>query len=204
MKMYYGVLQRVKQIENKNGIRYATTDSKGYKILKVLLILALIYTFGVNLIIILGAALGGNTALLLNTGISTLVIIAGYIIYIKKLYILGGVLTLAPTVYLALYFKNLLTDTGYTVGVNAKYYWRHLIPLAIIAVCITAMCIIAVRAKARLQKMYNKVTENIYNKYKVNVADGEDIDEAQWEEFLANFDPRDYNSQFVKNEAQSE
>ena len=57
MKMYDGVLQRVKQIEDKHGIKYATTDGALYKILSVLLIIALIYTIGINLLCVAGAAL---------------------------------------------------------------------------------------------------------------------------------------------------
>lgn len=57
MKMYDGVLQRVKQVEEKHGIKYVTTDSVLYKTLSVLLIIALIYTIGINLLCVAGSAL---------------------------------------------------------------------------------------------------------------------------------------------------
>ena len=57
MKMYDGVLQRVKQVEEKHGIKYATTDGMLYKTLSILLIIALIYTIGINLLCVAGAAL---------------------------------------------------------------------------------------------------------------------------------------------------
>ena len=61
------------------------------------------------------------------------------------------------------------------------------------------MAVIAVRAKVKLKKMYNKVAENIYNTYKINVAEGQAVEEEKWEEFLENFNPNEYNSQFIKN-----
>ncbi len=57
MKMYDGVLQRVKQVEEKYGIKYAKTDGALYKTLSVLLIIALIYTIGINLLCVAGSAL---------------------------------------------------------------------------------------------------------------------------------------------------
>ncbi len=57
MKMYDGVLERVKQIEEKHGIKYAKTDGALYKALSLLLIVALVYTICINLLCITGAAL---------------------------------------------------------------------------------------------------------------------------------------------------
>ena len=66
------------------------------------------------------------------------------------------------------------------------------------------MTVVAVRAKYKLKKMYNKVINDIYEKYSVNVAKGEEIDEADWEEFIEGFNPFDYGSQFVKKAEKSE
>lgn len=65
MKMYDGVLQRVRQIEEKNGIRYAKPDGALYKTFKVILIIALIWTLIINLLIIMGSALSLSS---LNSG----------------------------------------------------------------------------------------------------------------------------------------
>ena len=65
MKMYDGVLQRVKQIEEKNGIRYAKPDGALYKTFKVILIIALVWMVCINLLIILGSALSLSS---LNSG----------------------------------------------------------------------------------------------------------------------------------------
>ena len=37
--------------------------------------------------------------------------------------------------------------------------------------------------------MYKKVTENLYEIYRVNVADGEELSDDKWDEFLKNYDP---------------
>lgn len=66
MKMYDGVLQRVRQIEEKNGIHYAKTDGALYKTLSVFLIIALIYTLGINLLCVAGGALKISS---LNNGV---------------------------------------------------------------------------------------------------------------------------------------
>ena len=44
MKMYDSVLQRVKILEEKNGIKYANTDGKLYKALKIIFIVCVIKT----------------------------------------------------------------------------------------------------------------------------------------------------------------
>ena len=244
MKMYDGVLQRVKQIEEKNGIRYAKTDGMLYKSLSVILIIALIYTLGINLLCVAGASLkisslysgtvatidgksyneveyweyqgldaekmeanilDGNLELILNAGICTVLLIAGFILNRVRLYIAGGVVTVAPAVYSALYFMHNLTDSNGMVGLNIKFYWRHLIPLALIVLTIVWLTVIAVRAKVKLQKQYKKVTENLFNMYNVSIADGTLPSDEQWDDFLKSYDPRiDYKKQFATAEEVNE
>lgn len=243
MKMYDGVLQRVKQIEEKNGIHYAKTNGALYKALSVVLIIALIYTLGINLLCVAGSALkisslyngtvatidgksyneveyweyqgldakemeanilSGNRTLMLNAGICAVLLIAGFVLNRVKLYIAGGVITVAASVYSIFYFMHNLTDSGGVVGLSAKFYWRHLIPLLIIIIAIIWLTVIAVRAKIKLQKQYKKVTENLFNMYNVELKSGEFLSDEQWDEFLKVYNPKtDYRKQFAsidKNE----
>ena len=92
MKMQESVLRRVRMVEEKNGIKYAKTDGKLYKTLRVLYSLVFIYTVGINLLFISGMLLvyGGTDKMagILNSLISvcvcTALIIAGYVLSFFK------------------------------------------------------------------------------------------------------------------------
>lgn len=240
MKMYDGVLQRVRQVEEKNGISYAKKDGALYKTFKVLLIIALIWTIGINLLIIMGSALSlsslnsgvvatidgkdytqmeyweyqgedaekiasniinENRDRLINTSVCSVLIIAGAILCKFNLHIVGVVTTVAPSVYSIFYFMHKLTDSGGVVGLSVKYYWRHLAPLLLVIICITVMAIIAERARFKTRKLYKKVTENLFERYNVSLAEGGSLSDEQWDEFLKNYDPRiDYRKQFENAE----
>lgn len=244
MKMYYGVLQRVKQVEEKNGIKYLTTNSMIYKLLSVFLIIAVIYTMCVNLIMVMSGLIriyslnngivatiegkdyseveyweykgldakqreqeivNNNRALLLNAGISAALILAGFILHRCKLYLLGGISMVASSVYQMLYFKQNLTNSGGIVGLSAKYYWRHLIPLSIIVIMAVILTVIAVRARYKLQKQYKKVTENLFNMYNIPLSAEGSISDEQWDEFLRVYDPKTkYKKQFAIAENENE
>ncbi len=203
MKMYYGVLQRVKRLEEKNGIHYATCEGKLYKTLKVFYIIAFAYGMAINLLFLLGMLfMGINSAkeayyYILTPTVCSVLLIAGFVLTLKKVHIAGGILSAISAIVLAVFFIPLM-EGDYVNSLQPQYYWRHLAPMAIILITGVTMSFIGISAKSKLKKMYNKVVENIYNTYKVNVADGEDISEEQWEEFLENFDPNDYNNQFTK------
>lgn len=244
MKMYDGVLQRVRQIEQKKGIYYANTNGMLYKVLKFILIAALIYTVGVNLILILGGVfeissihhgvtykidgkeytlyetweLAGEDAekiednilkdsggLIINGSICTVLLIAGVILNRFKFYIAGAVTNIAPAIYSIFYFKHRLTDSGGVVSLNAKFYWCHLIPLALIAICMLCITVIAVRANWKTQKQYKKVTENLFEMYNVSLSEGGTLTDEQWDEFLKKYDPDvDYKKQLTTAEETDE
>lgn len=227
MKMYDGVLARVRQVEEKAGIHYMDTSDMPYKVLKFFLILAIIFTVGVNLILIIGFGmdayeidhseymrdgksytlyevweLDGKDAaqlksermkqdmgIIINCSAVTVLIIAGAVLNKFKLYIVGGVACIAPAVYSIFYFKNILTDSNGMVGINAKYYWCHLTPLAIIILCILCMTVIAVRADFKLKSSYKKVTENLFKKYCESLPEGNTVNDSKWEEYLKNYVP---------------
>ncbi|MEE1074464.1 MAG: hypothetical protein U0K93_03180 [Acutalibacteraceae bacterium] len=227
MKMYDGVLARVRQVEEKAGIHYMDTSDMPYKVLKFFLVLAIIFTVGVNLILIIGFGmdayeidhseyvrdgksytlyevweLDGKDAaqlksermkhdmgIIINCSAVTVLIITGAVLNKFKLYIAGGMVCIAPAVYAIFYFKNILTDSNGMVGINAKYYWCHLLPLAIIILCILCMTVIAVRADFKLKNRYKKVTENLFKKYCESLPEGKTVNDSEWEEYLKNYLP---------------
>lgn len=202
--MYDSVLQRVRILEEKNGIKYATTDGKLYKGLKIVLIVLFAYAMLMKSFYFLGAIITSQLELpLITPAVCTALVIAGFILVLLKQHIIGTAVTTASSAVLIFTFGRMLIDS-YTEKLIPKFYWAHLIPLLAIVILSVWMTVIAVRAKVKLKNMYNKVAENIYNAYKINIADGEAVEEEKWEEFLEKFDPTNYNSQFVSNEEESE
>lgn len=204
MKMYDSVLQRVKMIEEKNGIKYATTDGKLYKGVKIVFIILFSYAMMMKSFYLLGAVIASQLKLpLITPVVGTTLIIAGFVLLLLKQHIIGTAITTASSAVLIFTFGRMLIDS-YTEKLVLKFYWAHLIPLLLLVIFSVWLTVIAVRARLKLKHMYNRVVENIYNAYKINIADGEAVEEEKWEEFLEKFDPTNYNSQFVSNEEKSE
>lgn len=205
MKMYKSVLERVRILEQKNGIVYANTNSGIYKLLKVLFILDFIYAMGIKSMYFLGIALDTTPRVYeyITPAICTGVLVIGCILILFEQHIIGFVMTLISAIILMFEFNNQLQNAT-EVMVNHKFAWAHLIPLSLLIVFSLPMVIIAVRAQYKTRKMYNKVINDIYSKYSIEIAKGEDIDEEKWEEFLNEFDPYNYGDQFVKKVEKSE
>ncbi len=204
MKMYDSILERVKFLQEKNGIKYATTDGKLYKSLKVLLILFFIYAMVIKSFYFLGALVATHLQLdIVTPAVCTVLLMVGFVLVLCKQQLIGSILNLGSSAVLILSFSKVLVDS-LTDKLLPKFYWAHLIPLGMIVILSIWMTVIALSSKIKLKKMYNKVAENIYSTYKVNVAKGEVIEEEKWEEFLENFDPTRYNDQFKLNEEDSE
>ena len=65
----------------------------------------------------------------------------------------------------------------------------------------TATTVIALRARLKTEKLYKKVTDNLYEIYH---SSGNNITDGEWEEFLKNFDPTDYKRLFKESERKPE
>lgn len=205
MKMYKSVLERVRILEQKNGIVYANTNSGIYKLLKVLFILDFIYAMGIKSMYFLGIALDTTPRVYeyITPAICTGILVLGFVLILFKQHIIGFLMTLISAIILMFEFNNQLQNAT-EVMVNHKFAWAHLVPLSLLIVFSLPMVIIAVRAQHKTRKMYNKVINDIYSKYSIEIAKGEDIDEEKWEEFLNEFDPYNYGDQFVKKVEKSE
>ena len=205
MKMYKSVLERVRILEQKNGIVYANTNSGAYKILKVLFILDFIYAMGIKSMYFLGIALDTTPRVYeyITPAFFTGILVIGFVLILFKQHIIGFLMTLISAIILMFEFNNQLQNAT-EVLVNHKFAWAHLVPLSLLIVFSLPMVIIAVRAQHKTRKMYNKVINDIYSKYSIEIAKGEDIDEEKWEEFLNEFDPYNYGDQFVKKVEKSE
>ena len=205
MKMQESVLARVRMVEEKNGIRYAKTDGKLYKAMRIIYTLAFAYTMGITLIFIAGMFLlhfgTDNFPNVMNTLISVCVctglIIAGYVLSFFRFKLTAGILSVVPEVFLIVSFGAVMKDSLGFLGYMPSFYWRHFIPLAVMIITMSASVFIAVRARLKTQKQYKKVMDNLYRIYNEN---GGEITDGQWEEFLKDYDPTDYTKLFKANE----
>lgn len=209
MKMQESVLRRVRMIEEKNGIKYAKTDGKLYKTLRVLYIITFAYTMAINLLFIAGMLLvyGGTDNFknvansLISVCICTAVIIAGFVLSFFRFKFAAGVMSIAPEIFLIPVFGAVMKDDLGFMGFTASFFWRHFAPLALLVILMTATTVIAVRARIKTEKQYKKVTENLYKLYQ---STGGDISDDQWEEFLKEYDPTDYKKLFKSGSAVEE
>lgn len=209
MKMQESVLRRVRMVEEKNGIKYAKTDGKLYKTLRVLYTLVFIYTVGINLLFISGMLLvyGGTDKLsgvlnsLITVSVCTVVIIVGYVLSFFRFKLAAGIISVIPEIILIPVFGTVMQDSLGIFGFAASFYWRHLIPLTLLIILMTAATVIALRARLKTEKLYKKVTDNLYGIYH---SSGNNITDGEWEEFLKNFDPTDYKRLFKESERKPE
>ena len=209
MKMQESVLRRVRMIEEKNGIKYAKTEGKLYKTLRVLYIITFAYTMAINLLYIAGMLLvyGGTDNFknvvnsLISVCVCTAVIIAGFVLSFFRFKFAAGVMSIAPEIFLIPVFGAVMKDDLGFMGFTASFFWRHFAPLALLVILMTATTVIAVRARIKTEKQYKKVTENLYKLYQ---STGGDISDDQWEEFLKEYDPTDYKKLFKSGSAVEE
>lgn len=192
MKKYDGVMQRVRIIEEKYGIKYAKADGKAYNTFKVIYIIAAVWSLIMNLLFTLGMLFtyGGTDKMsevstpLITVGICTAAIIIGFVLSHFKLYLPAGILSLLGCVFTVLVYMPLQRDSLGLFGFVYSFYWRHLGPNVIMAFCMIVMTVIAVRARVKTDRQYKKVTENLFAQYKT-----QDITDEQWDEFLKNYTP---------------
>ena len=100
MKMYKSVLDRVRILEQKNGIVYANTNSGIYKILKVLFILDFIYAMGIKSMYFLGIALDTTPRVYeyITPAICTGILVLGFVLILFKQHIIGFLMTLISAI----------------------------------------------------------------------------------------------------------
>lgn len=214
MKKHESIMRRVRYVEEKYGIKYARPDGKLYKFLNIIYILAWIYTLGINLLSVAGMLLlyfDANANDFLNmvvtASVCTAVLIIGFIFMCTRLKLAGIVASIVPIPVLAVSFGVISRDefgAGF-LGFKGIYYWRHLIPLALMLIMLVCMLVIYLRSEYKTNKLYNKIVENLYATYNTVDEDGTSrLTEEQWEKFLMDYDPRDYNRQFVPQTEESE
>ena len=205
MKMQESILRRVRAVEEKNGIKYAKTDGRLYKTLRVFYIILFAYTTAVNLLYIAGMTyvyLGTDNFKnvvnsIVTVSICTALIAVGFVLSFFRFKLAAGIISIVPEIFLIPVFGIALSDSLGFLGFKASFYWRHFAPLALLVILMIFTTVIAVRAGIKTEKQYKKVTDNLYKLYRQN---GNDISDEQWEQFLNNYDPTDYKKLFKAEE----
>lgn len=204
MKKFNGVLKRVRALEEKKGIKYAMPDGKLFKTLKVLYVIVFAYTIAINLLFILAMFLKVDLGLagmsdvfnyILSVSVCSVLIIAGLVLQKFKLYLSAGITSVLPEIFLIpVYAIPLREDIDGFLGLKYSFYYKHGVPLLLMILFMTFMTVIAKRAEIKTDKMYKRVTENLFSMYAVAEGEAENLSEEQWDEFLRNYDPDKYES----------
>jgi hypothetical protein len=189
MKMYASVLEKVKCYEEKNGIVYTKTDDKPYKALKVLYVLAFLYSMGINFLFAVGCLFNKTyfeslkNSFISVVTLSVILIISLVLMRFKEnlwMNVVTFLLNVLSCVGLGLIFGQLLKDV---IGFKASFYWRHVIPLGLMVLFTMCLTYIAVRAALKLRKNYKKVLENLYTSRNTS-GEGEGLTVDEWDEIL--------------------
>lgn len=198
MDMQYNILKRVRQIEEKNRIYYAKIDGSLYSGLKITYILICLYTLIINFLLAAGLIVHPHTKhnadnirnLIISTIVVSVFLIAGLIIIKFREQLWANITFVAvnflSSVFLLLTFAKELKDGIGFLGYNLKFYWRHAIPLTLIAILSIWLFIIALRDILKTQKEYKKVVETIYKQYLASAPEGQ-TSEEEWQKYLKNY-----------------
>lgn len=194
MKYIENIAEKVRTAENRAAVHYAKPDGRLYKYLKISYITAMVITFTMTSMYIIGRLnmFAGNSQAMKNlvpTLITHGIILVSWLvsmILIKfKFDYISAVLTVIPGAVGIFDFKNLMTNVDYVSGIHSDFWIRHFIPLAVASFLIIWMAIINIRAKVRFGNAYKLMVARIYQQFS-----NDDINEEEWEEFLKNYDPR--------------
>ncbi len=200
MKKNEKIVEKVKQYQNKRGVRYATHEGELYKFLKVLYTLTFAYNLVFNVFYILvilvsldAGSFNYNAARFnfLTVCIATGVMIAGYVLtLISKTRWAGRIVSVVALAASALALFSAVsgseTATGIEItrflGVPFYYWWRHLIP-ALAGVAVLAwMMIIDILAIFRYNRLYKRLEDELYRQFRAKNED--DLSDENWQSFL--------------------
>ncbi len=143
-------LEYVHLYHRKNFITYHKTSEKLYKWLKAIYILAFIYQFFINLVLIWNMVVVPShrpleSNILTNTIIATALLAVAFVIMFFKLGIFSFALNVISVIFeMTLMVPGLILTSG-AVDVSGAFYWQYAIPMTIILILSLWMGIIATR-----------------------------------------------------------
>lgn len=210
--MNQNVLKRIENIEYLWGIKYTRPTGALYKTLKVIYVILGIYTLAINLFYILGVIMMSSSdetfkykiPYIIFVGVASLLLIASFIVMKKndKLWaiISTTIASISAGIALIVIFSNQLGDiTSGFLGYKISFYWRHLIPLVLMALLVILMAVIAIRAILKRRALCKLVCEMVKDVYGVSLEE-RDLSLEEWNKFIKNNNPKNYKKQFNTNE----
>lgn len=196
MIYYDNILKRAKERQIKEGVSYPEKDGKLYNFFKFFYVVAFIFGNIMNLMYVLGMSIALSDGSNLNIDVvSFITVIVCVVLMIAALVlskfnrnlivasVFGGV-NLGATITAIFTFMHLMQDNTVAGGININFYWRHLAPLGILAICALGMALIVITAHFKTKKAYNKVLELVYDTYN-SLPENE---KPEWEDFVKNYE----------------
>ena len=212
MKKYDGVVLRAQMLEYKKGIEYAKPETRLYKWLRGLYTLVFVYTFVINLFFVLGMLLNIDAGIrsfgdvsknIITVSVATVVALAAVVLMYCKLPLISGILGALALPVTLFIFAPLLKEDMWPIegwfGFKESFFWRHLIPVAVLVIFAVWMIAITIRARVLFSRTYKKVCDDLYKEYESKLGEDEVANEADWEEYLKNFNPDDYKAENKKS-----
>ncbi len=206
MKKYESIKNRVSQMEKKQGLIYATADSRIFKNFRLCLYLVYLYKLIMDLIYISGSLFmnieaGRDIDVNVFNAIcifTAIMIIGRIFLYIKQniFKIIGIICMVISLCGSVLTYSRFMVTAG---SIRPAFYFMHLAPAILIFILSVWLLVIIIRAIYLYNSHYKSYVANLYQDYQQkhgNINDINCIDESDWEEFLENYDPEIYKKQF--------
>ena len=189
MKKNPHILALVDKYRYRKGITITDEKSRIFKTFKTIYIISFLWTFVFNSLFLIGSLVSINyseskikTTPAITLSISTIILIFGLILLLKKLYLSGGILNILSTVMgTAQYYTLLLNDIQLNGGITHFFFWRHFTPAVVLIITCTVICYIGIKSKVLLYRDYKKMLERLYIKNSEKLAD---INDEDWEKLI--------------------
>lgn len=193
MKKNENILKYVENYKKKYDIKFAEDGGKLVKTLSIIASVIWIYSFFWLTLSTLSFWLNFSTGALAYgdfkkvfwvTVASAVVMIAAAALFVCNKKIIGSVIAVIPQIAIILTYKPI---NVYGMGYRPKYYFAYLIPALLLILAVVCLCFVLIRAIVKNNKLYGKIVDELYKQH--GTRDGEKLDEQQWQEFLANYNP---------------
>lgn len=210
MKTNKAVLQRVAKYRERRGFKIVDSNSKFYKFIKIMYILAFAWFAAMLTLLIIPIWVWPEEMArgfdMLHKCVVTGVYagsIAACVTMLCRQHVAAALLNAVFPVAALIELKYLMHNNR-TYGIDdttydffgdellADYVWRHAAPAVLMMVFCLVLCIIYFREKYLFRRDYNKVLDALYITYKDRLGSGT---EEEWQNLLAELD-----DQVIENE----
>ena len=200
MKKIKNIEERVLKSLKAHHVIYDTVGSKRYKILKTLQWITGAFSAIMIIFFLLGQIIHYNGALndsermlskfmptAILFGVTTLLLIVGIILSLKRKDLIGAIFTVCPlAVQLIAIIPEMHNVNLARAGLHQNYWWRHFAPSVLCIIAAVFCAYIALKQKQIEDQAYKNMVENIYKQNK----DAAELSEEEWTAFLESYDPR--------------